>query len=95
MTNELWAKAWAKETKDIDLTVARVAGRATKANPNKEDAVWWNEQGPLWVDQYIQWRKANQLSQITVFPHRLQVCWAMGRARRDDEDINASTSEAR
>lgn len=59
MTNELWAKAWAKETKDIDLTVARVAGRATKANPNKEDATWWNEQGPIWVDQYIQWRKAN------------------------------------
>ena len=59
MTNELWAKAWAKETKDLDLANARVAGRATKANPNKEDATWWNEQGPVWVDQYIQWRKAN------------------------------------
>jgi len=60
MTNELWAKAWAKETKDLDLTTARVAGRVTKANPNKEDATWWNEQGPLWVEQYIQWRKANK-----------------------------------
>lgn len=60
MTNELWAKAWAKETKDLDLNTARVAGRATKANPNKEDATWWNEQGPLWVEQYIQWRKANK-----------------------------------
>jgi len=60
MTNELWAKAWAQETKDLDLSVARVAGRATKANPNKEDANWWNEQGPLWVEQYIQWRKANK-----------------------------------
>ena len=60
MTNELWTKAWAKETKDLDLTTARVAGRATKANPNKEDATWWNEQGPLWVEQYIQWRKANK-----------------------------------
>ena len=59
MTNELWTKAWAKETKDLDLTNARVAGRATKANPNKEDAAWWNEQGPIWVDQYIQWRKNN------------------------------------
>lgn len=59
MTNELWAKAWAQETKELDLTKARVAGRATKANPNKEDATWWNEQGPVWVDQYIQWRKAN------------------------------------
>ncbi len=59
MTNELWAKAWAKETKDIDLTIARVAGRATKANPNKEDATWWNEMGPQWVENYISWRKAN------------------------------------
>lgn len=59
MTNELWNKAWKKETKDLDLAKARVAGRATKANPNKEDAAWWNEQGPIWVDQYIQWRKAN------------------------------------
>lgn len=58
MTN-LWAEAWAKETKDIDLTNARIAGRATKANPNKEDANWWNEQGPIWVEQYIQWRKNN------------------------------------
>lgn len=60
MTNELWTKAWAQETKDLDLSIARVAGRATKANPNKEDANWWNEQGPLWVEQYIQWRKANK-----------------------------------
>lgn len=60
MTNELWAKAWAQETKDLDLNIARVAGRATKSNPNKEDANWWNEQGPLWVEQYIQWRKANK-----------------------------------
>ena len=60
MTNELWTKAWAQETKDLDLNIARVAGRVTKANPNKEDANWWNEQGPLWVEQYIQWRKANK-----------------------------------
>jgi len=59
MTNELWTKAWAHETKDLDLSTARVAGRSTKANPNKEDATWWNEQGPIWVAQYIQWRKAN------------------------------------
>ena len=59
MTNQLWTEAWAKETKDLDFNKARVAGRATKSNPNKEDAAWWNEQGPVWVDQYIQWRKAN------------------------------------
>lgn len=59
MTVNLWANAWAKETKDLDLDNARVAGRATKANPNKEDANWWNEQGPIWVEQYIMWRKNN------------------------------------
>lgn len=59
MTVNLWADAWAKETKDLDLDNARVAGRATKANPNKEDANWWNEQGPIWVEQYIMWRKNN------------------------------------
>jgi hypothetical protein len=59
MTNEFWDKAWAKETHGINLDTARKGGRSTKANPNKEDAAWWNEQGPLWVNQYIQWRKNN------------------------------------
>lgn len=59
VTVNLWAEAWARETKDLDLDNARVAGRATKANPNKEDANWWNEQGPIWVEQYIMWRKNN------------------------------------
>lgn len=55
----LWLEAWNKETAGIDLSTARTAGRATKANPNKEDAAWWNQQGPLWVQQYIQWRELN------------------------------------
>lgn len=59
MTNELWATAWKKETKDLDFTKARIAGRVTKANPNKEDAAWWNEMGPQWVNNYISWRKSN------------------------------------
>jgi len=58
-TNELWAKAWAKETKDLDFSTARRAGRATKENPNKEDEHWWNENGSKWVDNYISWRKNN------------------------------------
>ena len=56
---DLWKSAWQTETKDIDLTSARIAGRATKANPNKEDADWWNTQGPIWVEHYILWRKNN------------------------------------
>lgn len=57
--NELWNKAWEEESKGIDLSTARVGGRATKANPNKEDATWWNEMGPMWVNNYIMWRKNN------------------------------------
>lgn len=59
MTNPLWIEAWASETKDLDLGKARIAGRATKSNPNKEDATWWNEQGSIWVDNYIKWRQSN------------------------------------
>lgn len=66
--NELWVKAWEIETKDIDLSTARVAGRSTKENPNKEDAVWWNTQGSKWVDNYISWRKNNKDWKIWTTP---------------------------
>jgi hypothetical protein len=58
-TNPLWEQAWRKETEGLDFTNARVAGRATKLNPNKEDATWWYEQGSIWTDNYILWRKNN------------------------------------
>ena len=59
MQTELWAKAWAKELGDTDLTNARVGGRATKANPDKENVAFWQDAGPRWVQAYIDWRKAN------------------------------------
>jgi len=59
LSKQLWEEAWNEYTKDIDITTARVAGKSTKANPDKEDAKWWQEQGPLWVQSYIDWRKAN------------------------------------
>jgi hypothetical protein len=34
----------------------RAGGRATKANPNKEDGTWWSINGPLMVETYAQWR---------------------------------------
>lgn len=66
--NELWTKAWDIESKDVDLTTARVGGRATKANPGKEDATWWNEMGPTWVNNYIMWRKNNPQWKIWTTP---------------------------
>ena len=59
LNNELWDKAWAQELGDKDLTNARVGGRATKANPQKEDVNFWQATGPQWVQAYIDWRKAN------------------------------------
>lgn len=59
LNNELWNKAWAKESEGINLTNARVGGRATKSNPNKEDVNFWQATGPQWVQAYIDWRKAN------------------------------------
>lgn len=59
MQNELWNQAWTKELGDKDLTNARVGGRATKANPHKEDVNFWQETGPRWVQAYVDWRKAN------------------------------------
>jgi hypothetical protein len=68
MSQLLWDKAWAKESEGIDLTNARVGGRATKANPNKEDISYWQAQGPMWVEQYIAWRKQNPNWKIWTAP---------------------------
>jgi len=64
----LWDKAWLLETKDLNLETARRAGRATIANPNKEDGNWWNTQGSIWVDNYILWRKNNPTWKIWTTP---------------------------
>jgi len=68
MSQTLWDTAWAKESEGIDLTNARVGGRATKVNPNKEDINYWQAQGPLWVEQYIAWRKQNPNWKIWTAP---------------------------
>ena len=56
----LWDVAWKESKGDKDLTNARVGGRATKANPNKEDVGFWQETGPKWVQGYVDWREENQ-----------------------------------
>jgi hypothetical protein len=68
MSQVLWDKAWAESKGDIDLTNARVGGRATKANPNKEDEKFWQSTGPMWVENYISWRKANPNWKIWTTP---------------------------
>jgi hypothetical protein len=68
MNQSLWDQAWAKESEGIDLTNARVGGRATKLLPNKEDINFWQISGPMWVEDYIAWRKANTNWKIWIAP---------------------------
>ena len=68
MSNAFWDIAWLKESKDLDFSKARVAGRATKLNPDREDALWWDAQGSIWVDNYIKWRKNNPNWKIWTTP---------------------------
>ena len=65
---QLWDQAWLESKGDTDLTNARVGGRATKANPNKEDITFWQNQGPKWVEAYIAWRKTNSNWKIWTAP---------------------------
>lgn len=67
-TQQLWDQAWLESKGDTDLTNARVGGRATKANPNKEDQTFWQNAGPKWVQAYIEWRKANPAWNIWTTP---------------------------
>jgi len=68
MSQSLWEQAWAKESEGIDLTNARVGGRATKLLPNKEDINFWQVSGPMWVEDYIAWRQANPNWKIWIAP---------------------------
>lgn len=65
---QLWQQAWDECKGDIDLTNARVSGRVTKVNPNREDVTFWQNTGPTWVANYIAWRSANPNWKIWVTP---------------------------
>jgi hypothetical protein len=71
LSKQLWDEAWHEYTKDADLSTYRVGGRATKERPNKEDAEFWLEQGPKWVQEYVEWRLANKNWKIWKTPQGL------------------------
>ena len=60
--NKYWEAAWAAQQEEqltktgVDQAQWRASGRATKANPNKEDGDWWNVNGSAMVDSWIAWR---------------------------------------
>ena len=66
--DNLWTESWNACKGDIDLTNARIGGKATKLNPNKEDINFWQTAGPMWVSEYIAWRKHNPNWKIWTAP---------------------------
>lgn len=60
---EQWQKQVAEDVEKtgIPLERWRAGGRASKANPNKEDASWWLAEGPKMVDAYAAWRDSVNL----------------------------------
>ena len=66
--DNLWTESWNSCKGDIDLTNARIGGKATKLNPNKEDVDFWQKAGPVWVSEYIAWRKHNPNWKIWIAP---------------------------
>jgi hypothetical protein len=43
---------------DIDPSEWKASGRASQANPDKEDGAWWLSQGPGFVEAYVKWRRS-------------------------------------
>lgn len=66
--DNLWTESWNVCKGDIDLTNARIGGKATKLNPNKEDINFWQTAGRMWVSEYIAWRKHNPNWKIWTAP---------------------------
>lgn len=72
MTNEVSVKYWnahfqslidAKAAETETLPSAwRAGGRATKQYPEKENDVWWQDNGPKMVNDFITWWKNNKWS---------------------------------
>lgn len=59
--SSLWTRAWEEECErsipeGYDRSKVRAGGRATKANPDKENEAWWMTNGPLMLAAYATWR---------------------------------------
>lgn len=48
--------AWSEFDTGVDPSEYRAGGRASKQYPNKEDSVWWLENGPVMFRSWVNWR---------------------------------------
>ena len=51
--------AEAEEESGLPRSEFKASGRASKANPNKEDRDWWLAEGPLMVNRWLNWRRSS------------------------------------
>jgi hypothetical protein len=60
-----WDKAWSyaisqqKSRSDVASTEWKAGGRKTKDYPDKENSTWWENNGPLMVNRWIEWRNGS------------------------------------
>lgn len=64
-TQKIWDEAFLAQIAEVEAKSGsnpndwRKGGRATKANPDKEDKAWWDENGKKMLDDFIQSYKSN------------------------------------
>ena len=64
-TQKIWDEAFLAQIAEVEAKSSsnpndwRKGGRATKANPDKEDKAWWDENGKKMLDDFIASYKAN------------------------------------
>lgn len=51
--------AWAEFDSGVDPSEFRAGGRVSKQYPNKEDSVWWLENGPAMFESWVSWRQGS------------------------------------
>lgn len=57
----VWSKLQQEQLQKTGIPASdwKAAGRATKANPNKEDGTWWSVNGSLMFDAWVNWRQTS------------------------------------
>ena len=56
---ELFERALDEQLTDVDESTVRAGGRASKDYPDGENRDWWMDNGPVFVQAWIDWREQN------------------------------------
>lgn len=65
-----WEIAWTaqvnKELEGFPVSEVRAGGKASKQWPNKENADWWQHNGPIMVADYLGWKAASGVTILEI-----------------------------